>query len=445
VKAEWTIGDAPRSIDVAAARITAWDRVLDIQKAPGLAAVMSIVNAASNLATRPAAQVALMETNAATIPAVDVEKSVKLDGREKDHIRRFLPGKLLKEIADARKKVAKSKKINPKDVQKLSAAILSELEPQMRLALAGVLYAYYFRPGDILLANDPLLLRRHRFVDYTSLTKPDYFATTELQPGPAGSLALGSFVTMATAAGQASLADTKASGSVGETLASEQLGSIRLTHWPAFGTEDQRRMGLRLRAAREWIVDAATGAEYRSALAADSAGCLSPARRHGLMEGLVRHEWKAVWSSVTLGDLNALGTKIEARLSGPANASPVFKELFELAGKDDGSRLSWLGPNLSVINGCMHPHFVQQMPYEEFERYMLPNRLAQRASEFKLYLAEYLERAGIPASFLAVVAEPAARRVISSMKMADFRDWPAVLAAFTTVDDAMIDGVLAPQ
>jgi hypothetical protein len=93
----------------------------------------------------------------------------------------------------------------------------------------------------------------------------------------------------------------------------------------------------------------------------------------------------------------------------------------------------------------MHPHFAPQMPYEEFERYMFPNRLAERVSEFKLYLAEYFERAGIPPAFLPVIAEPAARRVLSGMKMADFRDWPAVLAAFKTISDEMIDGVLAKQ
>jgi hypothetical protein len=315
----------------------------------------------------------------------------------------------------------------------------------MRLALFGVLYAYYFRPGDILLADDPLLLRRHRIVDFTSSVKSDFFDTTEVQTESTGSFLTGSFVTMATAAGQASLADTKTAGGHGEMVASEQLGAIRLTHWPAFGVEDQRRAGLRLRAAREWIVEAADGAGFRSVLAAESAGYLSPARRHDLLEGLDRREWKDVWNSVTLGDLYSLGARLEMRLDGATDISPVFKTLLELSRKDDGSRLNWLGPNMFAINGCMHPHLAALMPYEEFEQYMLPNRMAQRASEFKLYLAEYLERAGTPPSFLPLVAEPAARRVLSNMKMADFRDWPAVLNAFTTVSDEMIDGVLANQ
>ena len=85
------------------------------------------------------------------------------------------------------------------------------------------------------------------------------------------------------------------------------------------------------------------------------------------------------------------------------------------------------------------------MPYEEYTRYMFPNRIAQRVSEFKLYLAEYFERAGTPPSFLPLVAEPAARRVLTNMKMTDFRDWPAVLNAFTTINDEMIDGALANQ
>jgi len=250
---------------------------------------------------------------------------------------------------------------------------------------------------------------------------------------------------MATAAGQASLADTKTAGGHGEMLASEQLGAIRLTHWPAFGVEDQRRTGLRLRAAREWIVQAANDADFRSVLRdrkrrifiacpqARPAGRPYPPRMERRLER--RHARR----------LELTGERLETRLGGATDSSPVFKALLELSAKDDGARLNWLGPNMSAINGCMHPHFAPQMPYEEFERYMLPNRMAQRASEFKLYLAEYLERAGTPPSFLPLVAEPAARRVLSSMKMADFRDWPAALDAFTTISDEMIDGVLANQ
>jgi len=444
-KAEWVFGEVPKSIDVAAVRIAQWDRVLEIQKAPSLTAVMAILNAASNLASGPAAQVSLMEANAAKLPAVNVEKNTKLEGKEKDHIHQFLPGGLLKAIAEAHKKVAKSKKIKPQDLQGLSSHVLAELEPQMRLALAGILYAFYFRPGDLLLADDPLLLRRHHVVDYASQIKPDYFAITELNPGPSGSFLVGSFATMATVAGQASIAGSKVAGGQGDDVASEQIGAIRLTHWPAFGARDQRRLGLRLRAAREWIVEAATGPAFRSALAEESAGYLSPARRHDLLDGLDRRDWKGVWNSVTLGDLNLLGKRMEARLGPSTDSSPVFKELLELSRKDDGARIDWLGPNLFAINGCMHPHFVALMPYEEFERYMFPNRMAQRVSEFKLYLAEYFERAGIPSAFLPVVAEPAARRVLSSMRMADFHDWPAVLAAFAKINDDLIDGVLNNQ
>ncbi len=444
-RAEWSFGGVPKSFDVSAARTAAWERVLEIQKAPSLTAVMAIVSAASNLAVGPPAQVALMEANASRLPAVDVDKSTKLEGKDKDHIHRLLPEKVLRAIGEAHKKVAKSKKINPKDLQKLSIEVLAELEPQMRLALGGVLYAYYFRPNDILLADDPLLLRRHRNADYTSSAKPDYFASTELESGPAGSYVSGSFITMAAAAGQASAAGTKSAAGHGQTVTAEQLGAIRLTHWPGFGVEDQRRIGLRLRAVREWIVEAASSAEVRSALAAETAGYLSPSRRHDLFDGIERRDWKDVWNSLTLGDLNSLGERLETRPGNAMGDSPVFKALLQLTQQDDGARLNWLGPNMSAINGCMHPHFAPQMPYEEFERYMFPNRLAQRTSEFKLYLAEYFERAGIPPAFLPLVAEPAARRVLSSMKMTDYRDWRAVLTAFKTVNDEMIDEVLADQ
>jgi hypothetical protein len=116
LKAEWSFGDAAKSVDITASRTAAWGRVLELQKAPGLTEVMAIANAAMNLAENPAAQVATMEANLAKLPSVDAEKGVKLEAKEKEHIRRFLPDKLAKAVAEAHKKVAKSKKINPKDL-----------------------------------------------------------------------------------------------------------------------------------------------------------------------------------------------------------------------------------------------------------------------------------------------------------------------------------------
>jgi hypothetical protein len=125
--------------------------------------------------------------------------------------------------------------------------------------------------------------------------------------------------------------------------------------------------------------------------------------------------------------------------------SPVTVALRSAAVGNDDSRLRALGAYLPVTSGCSHPHLRRAAPYEEFERRMFPSELGERVAELKLYLALQIDRAGIPAAALPVVAERVARAVFRNLRMTDMRDWHSVLAAFSRVDGLSIIEALGKE
>lgn len=91
-----------------------------------------------------------------------------------------------------------------------------------------------------------------------------------------------------------------------------------------------------------------------------------------------------------------------------------------------------LGSVPLTLNGCDHPHLVRFAPYEEYEQHLFPEEIAERTAEFKIYLADLLDRMGLPASGMGALAEPVMRLAFENVKMSDAKDWASVLRAFNT-------------
>jgi hypothetical protein len=253
--------------------------------------------------------------------------------------------------------------------------------PQVLLALAGRLYAYYLDSDDLLVAEDPLLLRKHRF-------RPDreLFAAADFHPSSegAGSFLSGGFADMRGVAGQVALAGAKQTDSHSEFVFAAQVGDLRTTDWKRLDDEEVRRVGQRIQAAREWIERSAAQFEERRKLAEATLGLLSFARRAHLLAALEERDWKAVWSVVTLPDLYYLGEPAHRRLLAP---------------------------------------------YEDYEHLLHPGPIAGRVAELKLFLAHDFARWGRPAAELESVAEPLAQDILRELSMTDLRDWRSVQEA----------------
>ncbi len=436
--------DADSQLPVGGARHDYYRRVLKLQAVPTLRALFEIYDIAR--AGGLDLQVLTLEKAVAALPNVNLPGLQGLSGKETECLESFRTARPISVVGRLRALSAAGKP-DPKSLDRLSGELLAALNPQVELALAGAVYACYLRPWDLLVSEDPLFLRRHRFIDFDSLApkRTMFLHSLLVQRQTQGSYFLGGFADFGGEAGKIALAGSRMADARSYSFAAAQIASLRATRWDLIRDDDLRLLGLKIRAAREWIVHAALDPEVMQDLAGAAAGILSTTRRADLLHSLDARDWHRVWKDVTLGDLYFLSDEyLNRRKTDPWN-SPTMKALRELLARDNGRRLQWLGPILSPLFNCGHPHLVRLPPYEHFEKFLIPDKVAVRASEFKLYLGEYLDRRGLPAGVLEAVAEPLMMEILREVHLTDIRDWRAILAAYAGLDDRLMLGALKRQ
>ena len=416
-------------------RVTDFQGVLEAQKVPSLEALFSVYGAGVKLANGGVGDIASIERGAASFPSVTLPKNAKVDGKEKEAIVRYEPAAITKLAGELREKAGR-RKANPRDIEKIARELLAELEPQVTLALAGRVYAYFLRPADLIVSEDALLLRKHRYLDFSAQGSHGEVMVEsrfEQHSERAGSYFTGGFAQFGLAAGTAAAVGWKTGGHGGGEAIAAEIAAIRGAIWERLDESDQRLVALRIEAAREWIVEAARRpAEFR-ALSEETMGLLSLSRRAELLSGVESRNWNQVWNAVMLPDLFALGGKYVERFKSDSWPSPVLVTLRAVSAANDGSRLATLGAVTYHSFGCSHPHLQPNAPYEEYERHMFPDEIAERSAEFKLFLVLQADALGVQPPVLAGVAESLAAKAFRGAKMADFRDWRSLQAAYASI------------
>lgn len=170
-----SVGERALAIKAAEARRTAFDRVLELQQVPSVASLLRLADAGKAIAAGQglaAPQIQILENDGAKLQPVEVPKTLNIRGKAKESLQRARGDKVQQVIAHFRQKSTKGK-VNVRDLEKLNRELLVELAPQVRLALCGMVYAYYLRPEDLLVSEDPLLLRKHQFATLDSTLAHD--------------------------------------------------------------------------------------------------------------------------------------------------------------------------------------------------------------------------------------------------------------------------------
>ena len=416
-------------------RGTEFQRVLEMQKVPSLEVLLAIYDGATKRFPKGARDVSAVEKNASGIPVVELPKTTKISGKSKDSILRYDLGPVHKVVSQLAQKTAKSK-ANPKDIEKLSEELIGELQPQVSLALAGPVYAYFLRPKDLVVSEDALLLRKHHYFSFDDETErkqamPEsvFFADSQ----GAGSYFVGGFAQFGLASGTAAGRNWKTAGTGGGEAIAAEIAAIRGTVWEHLEESDQRLVGLRTMVAREWIAESAGRPEEFAALSEETMGLLSLSRRADLLTGIESRSWRKVWDAVTVPDLFALGGRYLERYKTDPWSSPATAALRAVARSNDGSRLYVLGAVTYHSFGCSHPHLMADAPYEEYERHMMPVDIAERTAEFKLFLEIQADNMGLAPAALNRVAEPLAARAFRNAKMTDYKDWRSLMAGYASI------------
>jgi hypothetical protein len=291
-----------------------------------------------------------------------------------------------------------------------------------------------------------LLLRKHRYYDFAggeSLRQTLLESQFQRESQRAGSYFAGGFAQFALAAGTAAAVAWKTAGHGGAEAIAAEIAAIRGANWDQLKESDQRLLSLRTEAAREWIFESARRPEEFRALSEETMGLLSLARRSELLGGIESRNWNQVWNAITLPDLFALGGRYLEHYKSDPWPSPVISALRAVSATNDGSRLFILGAVTYHSFGCSHPHLQPNAPYEEYERHMYPDEIAERSAEFKLFLAYQSDGLGVEPSALAAVAEMLASKAFRVAQMTDYRDWRSLLAAYSSISSKDLKEALA--
>ena len=380
----------------------------------------------------PRVELASLDEAIRRIPTVGIPTDLRLEDERKRLLASL--GTLGLQQANRRiERAANSRKPRLPELDRLSRNMRAELLPHVAAALTGTVYAYYLRPEDLPVAEDPLFLPKHEFFDLDLPFLDKFIGVTQLKGigEDTGAFIQGGFAGIATAAGRIAQFGVRVLDPDAVALAQIELASMRSTRWRGLREADLRRFSLTVLLGREWIVEAASEESLWSGLLGAGAGVLSASRTRGMLSSLDERNWPAVRGSFSLSDLDRLG---RARLSASSDGlpeSPVARAIAALpadAGSRDG--LDLMGSIRSKTFGYSRPRMWEDAPYEEYERYLSDLMIAERTAELKLYLVQAADSLGVPVETLARVAEPMAKRVRSEVQMGDMWDWRSALRTF---------------
>lgn len=94
--------------------------------------------------------------------------------------------------------------------------------------------ALYLSPDDLVVSEDPLLLRKHQFLVLRGgVVKPRLHEPADVNASSerAGSYFTGGFASFGNAAGRAAAQSAKLGGEHGEAIVSKQMAALRATDW----------------------------------------------------------------------------------------------------------------------------------------------------------------------------------------------------------------------
>ena len=419
-----------------------YDRILEMQKVPRLDDLLKLHAALGALASGKGDSRAVAGEIigiSKTFQEVECPKTSKDNAPLREMLKmgdspRFAAANTRLQKEAARKKLSK-------DLPKFASGYWDMLAFRTVEALAGQVYAAHFRAEDLVMAQDPLFLRKHQFVLPGS--RHDYFPTGVLYVSSegVGSYVTGGFDGLAPVAGAAAAAGLRNVDGNAGAVATALLGSIRTADWSKVTQKTLRAVAVQVHAAQDWLVLASGDDALRVAVGNATYGMLSLNRRARLLLALARRDWASVWPSLSLTDLFFLASRLREAGAGQSGRSPAIAEYLALPNPfPEGAGV--LGPTLVHSRGYTTPALVELAPYEDSANVLFADYVAERVAEFNVYLACLFADQALPAGALSAVAEAAAREVLSDIQMTNPYDWQAVISAYGDFDAARLREVM---
>ena len=328
--------------------------------------------------------------------------------------------------------------LSVKELSDLIDEVLSALSKDLKNTLVGWIYAYYFSPQDLVIAEDPFLTRKHQF--HVPLTRgkgifwpPASRQTLRFQTG---NFIRGPLSQLSTLAGEIGLVKAEAGESIGtdpvvEGFAAAQLAGVRAIPWSNLNPLNIHLVSLKLRMAQEFVVTAALYDQQRNELAKAVKGLIGPLRRAQLIDSLSRQEFEKALSLLSSSDLYFLTNHLIEEKSASLNRGPLAKAL---------ERIIKILPSTQdqLFVGSERGHYsyctlIPPAPYENYENSLLTGHLSRRLGHIMLTLAEQADRLGLSITALALLSEPAVKHAALNARMNNSADWKGALDAMSNL------------
>ncbi len=420
-------------------------RVLELQKVPGVDLILGAFDAAESAARSPLEAREAAVAIERCLPSL-VVIPLPRTGRLPPELKKQLELWNVTDVAEAVRSLRESgsrRRPSLRDLQRSSAEARRALTPWLELALRGLVMGYYLRPEDLLVSEDPLLLRKYQYYPgrhvANSFFPPPNF---KVDSAAAGAVPSGSLAGIVQVAGRIAMTGHPGAEGFAEAVEAQQLGAIRNALFWRLRNEDLRALHLAVLAGREWVVEAAFDEREARSLQEAAAGLVSAERLARLDRLLARLQgthtaglaaswnarvyietWQAIWETLSLSDLYWLGR----RRSRATEKSRAWVALNRLPARVHEGPVHELGvvPLEHARSGV--PKLLQLPPYEDYAAVLLPQRAGERLAEFPISLACAVDEAGLEAEAVGLLAEPLARLMLPELVMSDVADFrPAV-------------------
>jgi hypothetical protein len=420
-----------KSVNLADASAKRMLDVLRLQSITSLDALLDIYRAALTLTQESSAlSVSRIEANfGKLIEIVPAPEERIHDKLERLDIAR--PAEVNNILEKLRREINKNAP-SPDNVSKLANELIRELNPFLKTSLTGWIYAYYFSPRDLAVANNRYLVRAHVFHE---AAVNNYWPETRSGQSTIGSYLIGGFAQMAAGVAAIAMAKVESSESIVATpLATAQLSAVRSVPWHQVTERSIHFVALRIKHGREFVVRAAFDEELRRDLANATAGTIGPARRFDLLDSIAALDLPHALGLLTWSDLFFLADAFiksteDNGLPGPVvSAYNAERRLVSL------EQANYFGGYHAKTDGCARPHLTNLSPYEDYADLLLSEPLAERLSDVLLAVAESADRTGLPVEALGLLAENAVRQFSQKTKTLRREDWISAVDAVRSID-----------
>ena len=198
--------------------------------------------------------------------------------------------KLLRSISALKVSIGRGVSLNER--ASLAGNVIQELHPSLHLSLLGWIYAYHFSPNDLLVKEDPLFVRRHRFLSSSSKEKSIWHDTDiDSIDADSGSYLRGGVAQIAAVAGEIGLVTDQAGEAMGRDqkgarLAAAQLAALRAIPWRKWNSRQLHNFCSRVRLGKELLAQASMDPELLTGISEDLRVLVGPIRCRILLQGL---------------------------------------------------------------------------------------------------------------------------------------------------------------